>query len=45
LFKSIGLSVIRFNNIDVDTNFDGVCEDIVQTVNTKLGTDIYQKQS
>ena len=43
MFKSIGLSAIRFNNID--TNFDGVCEEIVQTVNTKLGTDIYQKQS
>ena len=43
MFKSIGLSVSRFNNID--TNFDGVYEEIVQTVNTKLGTDIYQKQS
>jgi len=41
-FESIGLSVIRFTNLDVDHNFDGVCNVIVQTVKTKLGTEIYQ---
>ena len=41
-FELIGLEVIRFTNLDVDNNFDGVCGEIIQTVNTKLGTDIYQ---
>jgi len=39
---SIGLSVIRFTNHDVDNNFDVVCDEIVHTINTKLGTDVYQ---
>jgi very-short-patch-repair endonuclease len=34
--------VIRFSNHDVDNNFDGVCTEIVHTVNAKLGSDIYQ---
>ena len=41
-FKSMNLDVIRFTNLDVDNNFDGVCNQIVQTVNTKLGTDVYK---
>jgi len=41
-FASIGLEVIRFTNRDVDNYFDGVCGEIIQTVNTKVGTDIYQ---
>ena len=41
-FESIGLEVIRFTNHDVDNNFDGVCNEIVQTLNTKLGIDVYQ---
>lgn len=40
--ESIGLEVIRFANRDIDTNFNGVCDEIVRTINTKLGTDIYQ---
>ncbi len=26
--KSLGLSVLRYSNLDVNTNFDGVCQDI-----------------
>ncbi len=40
--QSNGFEVIRFSNHDVDNNFDGVCTEIVHTVNTKLGSDIYQ---
>ena len=41
-FESIGLEMIRFTNRDVNNNFDGVCNKIVQTINTKLGTNVYQ---
>ena len=41
--ESIGLGVIRFTNRDIDHNFDGVCNQIVETINMKLGTDVYQK--
>jgi Uncharacterized protein conserved in bacteria len=40
--ESIGFEVIRFSNHDVDNNFDGVCNEIVHTVNAKLGSDVYQ---
>jgi len=39
---SIGVDVIRFTNRDIDHNFDGVCNEIVQAIDTKLGTDVYQ---
>ena len=41
-FRSIGLEVIRFTNRNVDNNFDEVCNEIIQAVKTKLGTDVYQ---
>ena len=40
--ESIGLSVIRFSNRDIDLNFDGVCDEIVQMVNSKLDINVYQ---
>ena len=40
--ESIGLEVIRFTNRDVDTNFDEVCNEIVQTINSKLNIGVYQ---
>jgi len=42
IFNLIFFEVIRFSNHDVDNNFDGVCTEIVHTVNAKLGSDIYQ---
>jgi len=31
-FESLGLTVIRFTNKDIDSNFDGVCQVIEQTM-------------
>jgi very-short-patch-repair endonuclease len=31
-FKQIGLQVKRFTNIDINNNFDGVCESIIKSV-------------
>ena len=31
-FHSLGLHVLRISNLDVDTNFQGVCEMILQTM-------------
>ena len=29
-FASLGLSVLRYTNLDVERNFDGVCQDILR---------------
>jgi very-short-patch-repair endonuclease len=31
-FESLGLTVLRFTNKDIDSNFDGVCQVIEQTI-------------
>ena len=31
-FKRFGLQVIRFTNLDIKDNFDGVCESIINSV-------------
>ena len=37
-FKSLGLEVIRFSNLDIDTNFEGVCHCINQVVYSRITT-------
>ena len=32
-FESLGLKIIRFSNLDIDTNFEGVCYCIDKEVN------------
>ena len=34
--KSLGLTVIRFTNTDIDRNFEGVCQAIEQTILSQL---------
>ena len=36
LFKEFDLEVIRFSNYDVDTNFNGVCEEINKIVKERI---------
>ncbi len=31
---SLGLTVLRYSNLDIDKNFSGVCEDILKHLNT-----------
>ena len=33
-FKSLGLTVLRYSNYDVDNNFSGVCEEILRYIST-----------
>ena len=35
--KSLGIQVVRFTNIDVDSSFEGVCNTIANQVNALLG--------
>ena len=37
-FKSLGLEVIRFSNLDIDTNFEGVCHCINKVVYSRITT-------
>ncbi len=32
--KDLGLAVVRYSNDDINRNFDGVCEDILQKITT-----------
>lgn len=32
--SSLGLKVLRYSNYDLDKNFDGVCKDILNHINT-----------
>lgn len=34
--ESLGLTVIRFTNTDIDRNFEGVCQAIEQTILSQL---------
>ena len=31
-FKSLGLTILRYSNLDINTNFNGVCEDILKHI-------------
>lgn len=33
--NKLGIDVIRYSNLEVDTNFDGVCEDIDRIINAR----------
>ncbi len=35
-YKSLGLKVLHFSNLDVDKNFNGVCQTVNQTVKNRL---------
>ncbi|MBR5218738.1 MAG: endonuclease domain-containing protein [Clostridia bacterium] len=32
--KSMGINVLRYSNADINKNFDGVCQDILNHINT-----------
>ena len=34
--ESLGLKVLRYSNYDVNTNFDGVCEDILRNLKERM---------
>lgn len=34
-FKSIGVQVLRYSNYDINTNFQGVCDDIIKRTNSE----------
>jgi len=36
--KSLGLTVLRYSNLDVKQNFDGVCADILRHIDTSSVT-------
>ena len=36
VLKSLGLEVLRFSNLDIDSNFNGVCHRIDQTVQRRI---------
>ena len=42
--NSKGVTVLRYTNIDIDKNFDGVCDDIYRFI-TKQIKDLYQSSS
>lgn len=36
--KHLGLTVLRYSNLDINKNFEGVCLDILQHINTSSVT-------
>ena len=36
--KNMGIKVLRYSNLDVNKNFDGVCRDILTYINTSSVT-------
>ncbi len=32
----LGLKVLRYSNLDINTNFEGVCQDILNHINTNV---------
>lgn len=43
ILNAYGLEVIRFSNRDINTEFTAVCEEIHNTIKTRLGRDPYDK--
>jgi very-short-patch-repair endonuclease len=37
ILKSLDLEVLRFSNLEIDRNFDGVCESINRAVQSRTG--------
>ena len=37
-FNSLGIEVFRYSNLDINKNFDGVCQDILRRINTSSVT-------
>lgn len=42
VFQSLGLHVLRFTNIDIDSNFEGVCYLIDKTVKERTQTSLFE---
>ena len=36
-FNELGIKVVRYSNLDINRNFEGVCEDILQHIATSSG--------
>ena len=34
--NSLGIKVLRYTNLDIANNFDGVCEDILRNINLRI---------
>ena len=37
-FRSLGLHILRYSNLDISRNFDGVCSDILNHINSSTSS-------